>query len=149
MNRNIIYALSIGSVLLFTLPSCFVAKEYQRPQVVDESLYRTDQLPSDSITLADLSWEELFTDSHLAAYIREGLDNNIDIRVALQNIVSAEAYYKQSQAGRLPVIGATAQATHQELAKNSQMGSVFSGGVNQFELSGNLSWEADIWGRIK
>jgi NodT family efflux transporter outer membrane factor (OMF) lipoprotein len=39
--------------------------------------------------------------------------------------------------------------THQELAANSQFGSFFSGSIEQFELSANFSWEADIWGNIR
>ncbi|HYH56187.1 MAG TPA: efflux transporter outer membrane subunit [Anseongella sp.] len=149
MKKSVIYKTALVPVLLFSLQSCFVAREYQRPAAVDESLYRTDQLPEDSLTIAEISWEELFTDTQLASHIRDGMENNIDIRIALQNIVSAEAYYMQGKAGNLPVIGANAQVTHQQLAKNSQFGSFFSGALNQYELTGNLSWEADIWGRIR
>ncbi|HPE83550.1 MAG TPA: efflux transporter outer membrane subunit, partial [Aequorivita sp.] len=39
--------------------------------------------------------------------------------------------------------------THQELSKNSQFGSFFNGSIDQYELTGNLSWEADIWGKIR
>lgn len=149
MKRNTIYKIALSPVLLIALQSCFVAKEYRRPEVVNEASYRTDQLPEDSVSLAEVSWEELFTDPYLEEHIREGLENNIDIRIALQNIISAEAYYRQAKAGNLPVIGAGAQVTHQELAKNSQFGAIFSGALNQYEVTGNLSWEADIWGRIR
>src|SRR5690606_37300365 len=39
--------------------------------------------------------------------------------------------------------------THQELARNSQFGSFFNGSLDQYELAGSLSWEADIWGKIR
>jgi NodT family efflux transporter outer membrane factor (OMF) lipoprotein len=39
--------------------------------------------------------------------------------------------------------------TYQELAKNSQFGSFFDGAITQYELTGTLSWEADIWGKIR
>src|SRR5690606_15468958 len=85
----------------------------------------------------------------LKVHIREALDNNQDIRIALQQIVSAEAYLKQGKAGYFPTLSATARVTHQELASNSQFGSFFDGSIQQYELLGNLSWEADVWGKIR
>ena len=62
------------TVMAFTLQSCFVAKDYTRPEVTEtENLYRTDNLPSDSISMAAISWKTLFTDSYLNQYIEEGL----------------------------------------------------------------------------
>jgi multidrug efflux system outer membrane protein len=138
------------AVMAFTLQSCFVAKEYTRPEVNEtENLYRTDNLPSDSISMANLSWKTLFTDSYLNQYIAEGLQNNMDVRIAIQQMVAAEAYAKQGKAGYLPSISLGANATHQELSKNSQFGSLFSGGIDQYDVTASVSWEADIWGKIR
>ncbi|MDP0919425.1 TolC family protein, partial [Klebsiella pneumoniae] len=38
---------------------------------------------------------------------------------------------------------------HQKLSGNSQFGSIFDGSITQYELTGNLAWEADIWGKIR
>lgn len=142
-------------ILIVSMPlllvSCFSAKNYVRSEVapVIEGNYRTDNLPKDSLSMATISWRELFTDIVLQDYIDQGLENNIDIRVAVQQIITAEAYVKQGKAGYYPTIGANARYTHQELARNSQFGSFFDGALDQYELTGNLSWEADIWGKIR
>lgn len=149
MKRNTIYKLIFAPVLLVSLQSCFVARDYQRPEVVNEAYFRTDQLPEDSITMAEVSWRSLFTDPVLIGHIEQGLENNLDIRIALQQIAAANAYYKQGRAGYLPTIGATGQAAHQEMSGNGQMGALYDGGISQFELSANASWEADIWGKIR
>ncbi len=130
------------------LVSCFAAKNYARPEMVDEANFRTDNLPQDSLTMATVSWKELFTDVTLQGYIEEGLANNIDIRIALQRILEAEAYVKQGKAGFLPTLQGSAQYTHQELSGNSQFGGMFSS-LDQYQVSGGLSWEADIWGKIR
>ncbi|OBX26334.1 efflux transporter outer membrane subunit [Gelidibacter algens] len=139
------------TVSAFTLQSCFVAKDYERPQVEEtQNLYRTDALPTDSLSMADLSWKELFNDPYLVQYIEEGLQNNIDIRVAIQQVLAAEAYVKQGKAAYFPSISGNASLTHQELSKNSQFGSFLSDtSTDQFELTASLSWEADIWGKIR
>ncbi|GGW53253.1 multidrug transporter [Winogradskyella epiphytica] len=137
---------------MLTLQSCFVAKEYTQPELtelnIDEAKFRTDQISEDSLTLADVSWKTLFTDPVLTQYIEKGLENNIDIRVALQQIIASEAYFKQGKAGYYPTLGANASYMHQEPSENGQFGALGSS-LDQYELSGALSWEADVWGKIR
>lgn len=134
---------------LVTLQSCFVAKKYSRPEVVHSAYFRTDSLSQDSVSLATLSWRALFKDPILVSYIEKGLENNIDIRMALQQIAAARAYYLQGKMGNVPALNATGRVTYQDLSRNSQFGSFFNGSLTQYELSAGLSWEADIWGKIR
>ncbi len=138
-------------LLPFLLNSCFVARDYQRPEIeeISEELFRTDKLPQDSLNIAELSWKELFTDPLLISHIEKGLENNLDIRIAIQQIIAAEAYVKQGKAGYLPTLTVGPGLNHQILSRNSQFGSFFDGSITQYEASGSLAWEADIWGRIR
>ncbi|HSP11883.1 MAG TPA: efflux transporter outer membrane subunit [Salegentibacter sp.] len=142
-------------LLLFSIPfllhSCFVAKDYERPEIqeLDEDLFRSDNIPQDSLNMADIPWNEVFTDPILKNYIAEGLENNIDIRRAIQQMIMAEAYVKQGKAGYFPTLNVGANVNHQILSKNSQFGSFFDGSITQYDVTGNLSWEADIWGKIR
>ncbi len=136
------------SLVFLSLQSCFVAKDYVRPEnVVESERFRTDQLSQDSLSMATVSWKEIFTDPILQNYIEEGLSNNMDIRIALQQIAIAEAYLKQGKAGYFPTISGSATAAHQQFSESSQFGEISS--ANQFEVSGGLSWEADIWRKIR
>ncbi|SCY19887.1 efflux transporter, outer membrane factor (OMF) lipoprotein, NodT family [Nonlabens sp. Hel1_33_55] len=150
MNKSIVFKYLILASIPFVLISCFSAKEYVRPEeeVITADYYRTDQLPADSLSLATVSYKELFTDPQLQGYIEEGLKNNNDIRIAIQQILISEALLKQGKARYLPSIDATAQYSRSELSENSQFGGQFST-LNQYQLSGGLSWEADIWGKIR
>jgi outer membrane protein, multidrug efflux system len=149
MKNNIIIRVAIIPILLLTMQSCFTAKKYTRPSVVNSEYFRTDSLAKDSATLADVSWQEMFTDPILISHIERGLEHNIDIRVALQQIITARAYYQQGKAGFLPTLNTTGRVNYQELSRNSQFGSFFNGSLTQFELTAGLSWEADIWGKIR
>ncbi|HLT52809.1 MAG TPA: efflux transporter outer membrane subunit [Flavobacteriaceae bacterium] len=150
MKHSILHKSVLVLLVATTLQSCFVAKDYDRPEFEEtQSLYRTDNLPTDSLSMATVPWSQLFTDASLQQYINEGLQNNLDIRIALQQLAAAEAYMKQGKAGYLPSVSANAQMTHQELSKNSQFGSFFNGSLQQYEITANLSWEADIWGKIR
>ncbi|NHN27127.1 TolC family protein [Flavobacterium jejuense] len=139
-----------GSLLIVTMllvQSCFVAKNYETPKVTTDNLYRTEQT-IDSTSLAMISWNQLFTDALLQGYINEGLQNNLDMQIALQSMAAAEATMKQGKAGYFPTLNGNATWTHQEISKNSQFGSLFSS-IDQYEMSAKLSWEADIWGKIR
>ena len=148
--KNLGKTILLGLVLL-TLQSCFVAKDYTRSELPEtEALYRTENLPTDSLSIADVSWETLFTDSYLKEYIKEGLQNNMDVRIAIQQMAIAQAYAKQGKAGYLPSVNIGANVTHQELSKNSQFGAFLTNtSTDQYDLTANLSWEADIWGKIR
>lgn len=135
--------------MLVSLQSCFVARNYQRPTVVNEAEFRTDQLSPDSISMAELSYTDLFQDPLLIGHIKKGLENNIDIRIAVQQILAAEAYFKQGKAGFLPTLGASGQVAYQDPSKNSPTGALYSGSLTQYDLSAGASWEADIWGKIR
>lgn len=147
MKKYSIYKILILASLPFLLVSCFAAKDYQQPEVVNEANYRTENLPQDTLTIATLSWKELFTDPTLQSYIEEGLKNNMDIRVALQQIQIARAYVKQGKAGYFPSLNANASVIHQEAPAYNVFNNISS--INQYELSAGLSWEADIWGKIR
>ncbi|WP_304132560.1 efflux transporter outer membrane subunit [Mesonia mobilis] len=146
-NMNWQKALLLVTVVV-TLQSCFVAKDYEQPDIIEEENFRTDNIPQDSLTMANVSWRDMFTDPILQNHIEEGLQNNIDIRVALQQILYAEAYLKQGKAGYFPSLTGNASWTHFELSPNSQFGGFFSS-LDQYEISADLSWEADIWGKIR
>ncbi|MFD1094621.1 efflux transporter outer membrane subunit [Salegentibacter chungangensis] len=149
MKTNRIYTFLILAAVPFLLVSCFAAKDYERPDVVTQDAYRTDRLPQDSLNMAEVSWREMFTDPLLTSYIEQGLQNNIDIRIAIQQMLAAEAYVKQGKAGYLPTLDVGANVNYQNLSENGQFGSVFDGSITQFDVTGNLSWEADIWGKIR
>src|SRR5690554_6871434 len=140
---------SLLSLVFLTLQSCFVAKEYMSPEMeLTAQKFRTDQLAQDSLSMATLSWKEIFTDPILQDYIEEGLQNNMDIRIALKQIDIAQAYFNQGKAGFLPSLNLNATAAYQEFSDNGQFGGQASS-ANQFEIAGGLSWEADIWGKIR
>lgn len=150
--KNIsIYKFLLAGAVPFLLISCFAAKEYERPEIeeISEELYRTDKLPQDSLNMAVISWTEIFTDPILKNHIEEGLENNLDIRIAIQQMLAAEAYVKQGKASYFPTLTAGPSVSHQILSPNSQFGSFFDGSITQYDITGNLSWEADIWGKIR
>lgn len=134
------------------LTSCKIRQEYERPKdMVDERLFRTDLLPKDSTSIAQLSWKEIFSDAILQKHISKALENNLDIRIALQNIASAEAYLKQSKAAYQPTISVGPDYSFSTSSLNTQFGQIAGERryLNQFDITASLGWEADLWGKLK
>lgn len=149
---NIIKGITFSAVILGAITSCMARKEYERPKnVVDEKLFRTDMLPSDSTTIANISWKEIFTDPILQGHISKALENNLDIRIALQSIGSAEAYLKQSKAAYQPTLSVGPNYTFQTQSINTQFGQIIGERryINQFDITASIGWEADLWGKLK
>lgn len=148
--KNNIYRITLLGVTAILMQSCFVAKDYKRPELKTENLYRNEVVSTDTISLANVAWNNVFTDPILQGYIKKGLENNLDIKIAMQNIAAAEATMKQGKAGYFPTLSAGADWTHQELSKNSQFGALLQDrSTDQYQFTGSLSWEADIWGKIR
>src|SRR6218665_1734507 len=133
------------------LSACSVTKKYERPTTLKtDQLYR-DQSSTDSTTIADMPWQSVFKDEKLNALIQKGLDQNLNLKNAIENIVQARASLRQSKLAYYPTLQLDASATHN---KQSQAGLNFPAGINintlttTYKLGASTSWELDIWGKL-
>ena len=147
MNRIIYKGFAVVFVAL-TLTACAGRKAYERPNVIDEKLFRADQVPADSLSSANVSWRNIFTDATLQGHINKALSNNLDVRVAMQNVASAQAYLKQSKAAQLPTLSVGANYTRSTNSINAMGGMGERTYNNLWDLTGAASWETDIWGKL-
>lgn len=145
-----IYKTSLVIVSAITLQSCIATKEYQQPKVWDDASFNTNKIVKDSSYQAIVSWKEVFTDPVLQDYIQVALDENTDIRVALENVKQSQAYLAQSKFGHIPTLNIGANYTHSVNSINTQFGRILGQRqrLDQFDITGSLGWEADIWGKI-
>jgi len=142
-----VFVLLAASALL---SACSVTKTYQSPIVQTEGLYR-DQNTTDSTTMANMPWQSVFSDDKLKVLIQKGLDQNVDLKNAIQNILQAQATLRQSKLALLPTLDATADYTHSKASKaalNFPAGININTLTNTYKLSLTTSWEADVWGKL-
>lgn len=131
--------------------ACSVTSKYERPTTLKtEQLYR-DQNATDTTTIADMPWQSVFKDEKLNALIQKGLDQNLNLKNAIENIVQSRASLRQSKLAYYPTLQLDANATH---TKQSEAGLNFPAGINintlttTYKLGVSTSWEADIWGKL-
>ena len=147
MNRIIYKGFAVVFVAL-TLTACAGRKAYERPNVIDEKLFRADQVPADSLSSANVSWRNIFTDATLQGHINKALSNNLDVRVAMQNVASAQAYLNQSKAAFIPTLSVGANYTRSTNSINAMGGMGERTYNNLWDITGAASWETDIWGKL-
>lgn len=133
------------------LSACSITKKYERPAALStDKLYR-DEASADTTTIADMPWQSVFNDEKLNALIQKGLDQNLNLKNAIENIVQARASLRQSKLAYYPTLQLDASATH---TKQSEAGLNFPAGINintlttTYKLGVSTSWEADIWGKL-
>ncbi len=133
------------------LSACSITKKYERPSTLStDKLYR-DQSGTDSTTIANMPWQTVFKDQKLNALIQKGLDQNLNLKNAIENIVQARATLRQTKLAYYPTLELDANATRN---KQSKAALNFPAGINintlttTYKLGLSTSWEADIWGKL-
>lgn len=136
----------IGLMLLLVLASCKISKEYQRPELNTAKLYR-DHLSADTTSMASLPWNKLFADTILTGLIAEGLQKNINLKIAYERIIAAKASFQQSKSAFLPDLNGNASIKQSKLAFPQGFGIISSS--TQYDLGLTSTWEADVWRKLK
>lgn len=97
--------------------------------------------------LVDTGWLNDFADPALAELIRAAIDTSFDLKAAAARVEAAQANAKISGADRWPQISASLNAGRAK--RNSVVGgNIISGISNNFQTGVEVSWEADIWGKL-
>lgn len=148
--KNII-KIVIGLGMVLQLQSCFVAKRYERPEDLPTvDLFRPEYQQVDSANIGLVHWKDFFHDPFLQKYIEKAFVNNIDLGIASEQIKSANAYYLQASGAFFPTLSVGPGLTYQTQSLNTQFGQIIGERrhIFQYDLTGSLTWEADIWGKL-
>ncbi len=139
--------------MLLVLSACKVSKDIATPTDAAPQEFR-NAITTDTASIALIQWKSFFNETSLQQLIDSTIANNYDMQVALKNIASAQLIVKQSKLGYLPEAGLQATGAINRPSDNSLNGlslSQFLGKsyVEDYTLNAAISWEADIWGKIK
>ncbi len=149
MNFNINKSYFIIAFAIISLSAC-VSKKYERPILNSNGLFRDNTNP-DTTTIANLSWQTLFADPALQTLIKQGLNENLDLKQAIERIKIAEAIVYQSKAALLPSLSADLSVTDAKQSKaslNFPTGVTINTETQIYRAQLSTSWEVDIWGKL-
>lgn len=140
--------MSVMLLLTLVLTSCTLGPDYARPVVTAPEAWRAP-LPADAAPAAvDLAWWEQFQDPALRDLIREALATNHDLRIAVARVDQARALAGITRADQFPTVNAGASASRNR-GSNTTEPRGFGGESNRFAVAADLSFEVDLWGRLR
>lgn len=140
-------------ILFLLLITGFTAFSQENSKIELPKSYR-NITSIDTVSIADIKWKSFFSENDLVQLIDAALVKNNELQIAEKNIAIANLQYKQAKWGNVPQINAFANATTNRLSENSFNGiniknSLDKKHIEDFSAGLNLSWEADIWGKIR
>ncbi len=142
----------LPAALLAALSACAVGPNYKRPAVALPDRYRAAPQPETPASIADTRWFDLFHDDTLKQLVSTALEHNFDLRIAAERVAGARAQLGIARANQFPFVDAQAQF---QATRSSSIGSFpfIARGTNlsaaYTQIGGALSWELDLWGRLR
>ena len=129
--------------------SCKITDTYQSPKIEQnrDNLFR-EKTNTDSLSVANVSWSQIFTDDKLQNIIRKTIANNADLKVAIAKIQEADAVFRQSKLQNLPSLDAVAGIKETKNSSAAQASTFVMPDLMNYQLGISTGWEVDIWGRI-
>jgi multidrug efflux system outer membrane protein len=157
MNKNILsfiiilratklFATALFSVAL--LSACAVGPDYERPEVVTPDNWRISYKAAAEVS--NTRWWQQFQDPVLDLLIETALQENKDVRIAAARMQEFAARIDIANSGFLPQIGYGLDGSRNKISTNSFGNRGASDRIyNNYSASANLSWELDLWGKIR
>jgi len=156
MSRRVFRNTALPTLTALILAGCSLAPKYERPAAPVPGQYPSySGAPAASqqgtVASADLGWREFFRDPQLQALIGIALENNRDMRVAIERVQEARAQFGIQQSERLPTFGAGGVGQVTRNPESLRMGGPDAPSVTRVYQAGVgiTSFELDFFGRIR
>ncbi|UUW08204.1 TolC family protein [Flavobacterium plurextorum] len=152
--KNHITKIVMIAILITTLISCKVSKDIETPKDAFPENFRNASVSSDTSSIADVEWKNFFTEKDIIKLIDSAVAKNNDLQIAEKNIEIAHYRFTQSKWGNVPQVNLLVNASTSNPSDNSFTGKNLGQALGQnhiddFSAGASLSWEADIWGKIR
>ena len=151
-NLSVTLKLAIRLILLLimTFAGCkAVGPDYHKPNLSPKGIWHAPMQKGLSANPADpkvlAQWWTIFNDPVLTDLISQAVENNLDVRLALERVHQYRLLKGIEEADKLPTITASGGASWTGISNEDGTGTVsktYSAGLD-------TSWEIDLFGRIK
>jgi multidrug efflux system outer membrane protein len=128
-----------AAMLTLLLAGCAIGPDYERPELPAPEQYRGILTPQDARSFADLKWTEVFGDAELRAVIETALANNLDLRIATARVEEYRGRARVSRSYLGPEIRGVGSTAPSPVGDED----------STYTLGFSLSWELDLFGRLR
>jgi outer membrane protein, multidrug efflux system len=134
-------------ILSVLLSSCALGPDYRRPDISAPGAFRMAGAEGEATSIANLPWWEILRDDELQDLVRIALKENKDLQQAVASVEEFQARLSIARTDFAPQASADANApAFGRLNPTSIPGFPTP---SSYYVRGNLSWELDIWGRVR
>jgi len=145
--------LIVVTLISLVAAGCTLGPRYKRPEVAAPAAFRgaDPSIDSASGSLADLEWPALFNDPALTTIVTSALKQNFDVRIAAERVLQARALYRITRSDQFPQVGASANVVTSGASREGAT-AIPEGAdrdVTYTETGFSVSWELDVWGRLR
>lgn len=158
MNRNKIIKYLGISVIALLYSSCSVPNYGRKTE--NRTVPASFNGSNDSINIAKITWRNFFADSELNSLIDTALKNNQELNIILQEINIAQNEVRARKGQYLPFMGVGAGAGFDKVGRYTSKGASDANSeimpgektpelLPDFMLGVDVSWEADIWKKLR
>ena len=152
--KNYITKIVMIAILITTIISCKVSKDIETPKDAFPENFRSASVSTDTTSIGDLEWKNFFTEKDIIQLIDSAVARNNDLQIATKNIEIAQYRFTQSKWGNVPQVNLFVNASTSNPSDNSFTGMNLNQALGQkhiddYSAGASLSWEADIWGKIR
>ncbi len=143
-------------ILSFAAWSCktdkLVSNKNLAPNLPEQ--YRDQGEASQENNIGSIPWRDFFKDRVLQSLIDSAIQHNLDMQLALKNIEASQLSLRQAKANYLPSAQLQIRGNSTNPSNNSMNGLSLGQFLKQhhvedYTASVGVSWEADLWGKIK
>jgi NodT family efflux transporter outer membrane factor (OMF) lipoprotein len=151
--RRISWLVVLPAIVAFQICGCTVGPNYRRPIAEVPTAYKElgnwKQAQPNDQNLGG-NWWEMFQDPQLNALEAQVNVSNQNLKAAEAQYTQARALLRYNRAAYFPTITAGANASRTRIS-NNRPPSLATNGVtyNDFQIPFELSYEVDVWGRIR
>ena len=137
MRKHIIFLLALP---LLT-SSCGIYNQYKPTEEVAPDLFGENVAVTDTLSLGNVDWREMFTDPILQRHIDSALVRNTALQTAYLRVQEAEASLMSARLAYIPSFSLSPQAT-------LGTGGDLQNATMTYSLPLTASWEIDIFGKL-
>ena len=136
-------------VVAALLSGCTIGPDYERPAVARPETFR-GQATAEAASLADVPWWEAFQDPILKGLIQDALGSNYDVRIAAARVQEARANLGVARSDYFPSLDYGVGASRARMLPGVLGGvGAQAPASDLYSATMSMSWELDIWGRIR
>jgi outer membrane protein, multidrug efflux system len=140
---------TVALLLLLSFFGCALGPDYLRPSIDTPLSWRLTE--PEVKDLADTTWWEQFDDPVLDKLITSALKENKDIRIAAARVEEFMGRYGTTRSAFFPQVSAAGIGQRKGVTDytNPPWSSAADNPYSNFQAFSSVSWEIDIWGRIR